>query len=79
VEQGLIGFGFYAWMMVGLFRLSRRNNAVHPAFRRVWPILLVVYLLNATFVVINYQFVNALLFTIGGILAGHNRSQIDEC
>jgi O-antigen ligase len=79
VEQGLVGFGLYAWMVVGLFLLGRRNNClVDLPFRRIWPILLVVYILNASFVVINYQFVNALLFTIGGILAGRNRSQVDE-
>ncbi len=32
-----------------------------------------VYLFNASFVVMNYQFVNGLLFTLAGILAVQNR------
>jgi hypothetical protein len=32
-----------------------------------------VYLLNASFVVMNYQFVNGLLFTLAGLLAAQNR------
>ena len=78
VEQGLIGFVLYLWIVAGLFRLSWRKTAgstVEPTFGRVWPILLLVYFLNASFVVINYQFVNALLFTTGGILAGQQRSE----
>jgi hypothetical protein len=31
-----------------------------------------VYLVNATFVVMSYQFVNAILFTIAGMLASQN-------
>jgi hypothetical protein len=37
--------------------------------QRIWMIVLGVYLLNALLVVVNYQFVNALLFTVGGIVA----------
>jgi hypothetical protein len=33
-----------------------------------------VYLINASFVVMNYQFVNALLFSLAGILAAQNRT-----
>ena len=36
--------------------------------------LLGVYLLNACFVVMNYQFVNGVLFTVAGILAAQNRA-----
>ncbi len=36
--------------------------------RKVWPILLGVYLLNAFFVDMAYQFVIGLLFTIAGML-----------
>ena len=42
-------------------------------FRKIWPILLGVYLMNASFVVMNYQFVNGLLFTLAGMLAAQNR------
>ena len=45
-------------------------------FRKIWPILLGVYLLNATFVVMNYQFVNGLLFTLAGVLAAQNRRAV---
>ena len=42
-------------------------------FRSVWPLLVAVYLFNGCFVVMNYQFVNGLLFTIAGMLAAQNR------
>ncbi len=45
-------------------------------FRKMWPILLGVYLLNGTFVVMNYQFVNGLLFTLAGVLAAQNRCDV---
>jgi O-antigen ligase len=77
VERGLIGLGFYLWLMICLFRLAKRDAGSpeidgafsNPHFRRLWPLLLGVYLLNASAVVMNYQFVNAVLFTIAGILA----------
>ena len=77
VERGLLGLGLYVWLMICLFRL-RKTGAVsnemggafsNPHFRKLWPLLLGVYLLNASAVVMNYQFVNAVLFTIAGILA----------
>jgi O-antigen ligase len=75
VERGLIGLGLYAWVMICLSRL-RKPNAASPEIdapfsgvRALWPLLLLVYLINASAVVMNYQFVNALLFTIAGILA----------
>jgi hypothetical protein len=39
--------------------------------RSVWPLLLSVYLVNGMFVVMNYLFVNGLLFTFAGILAAN--------
>lgn len=73
MEQGLLGLGFYAWLMIGLYRLGRvgLNGNVNFAssIRGQWPVLLAVYLVNATFVVMNYQFVNSLLFTMAGVLA----------
>jgi hypothetical protein len=77
VERGLIGLGFYVWLMICLFRLAKRDAGSaeidgafsNPHFRRLWPLLVGVYLLNASAVVMNYQFVNAILFTIAGILA----------
>jgi len=35
----------------------------------MWPVLLGVYWVNACVVVMNYQFVNGLLFTMAGMLA----------
>jgi hypothetical protein len=34
-----------------------------------------VYFVNATFVVMNYQFVNGLLFTFAGILARRGKAR----
>jgi O-antigen ligase len=77
VQRGLLGLGLYAWLMICLFRLSSTASARSESdvpfsnlhFRKLWPLLLGVYLLNASAVVMNYQFVNAVLFTIAGILA----------
>ena len=38
------------------------------ALRKVWPVLLCVYLFNAFFVDMAYQFVIGLLFTAAGML-----------
>ena len=83
VEHGVLGLILYLWMVVSLFRLGRKprgGSALSPhgsfldgPFRSIWPVLLGVYLLNASFVVMNYQFVNGLLFTIAGMLAAQNR------
>jgi O-antigen ligase len=86
VERGLLGLGVYIWLIVSLFRLGKSRtgpNESGPAFanshfRKLWPLLLGVYLLNASAVVMNYQFVNALVFTIAGILAAQNPSSRRE-
>ena len=80
IERGMIGIALYAWMFACLFRLSRKvawssNNAGHfldANFRRLWPVILVVYLLNASAVVMNYQFVNGYVFTLAGILSAQS-------
>ena len=71
VAHGLLGLGLYVWLFVSLFRLANANRGgpLDEGFRKLWPVFLGVYLLNATAVVMNYQFVNGLLFTFGGILA----------
>ena len=87
VEHGAVGLAFYLWIVVDLFRLRRypgrscNEPAISPdgsfldrQFRSLWPVLLAVYLLNGCFVVMNYQFVNGLLFTLAGILAAQNRA-----
>jgi O-antigen ligase len=82
VQHGMVGLVLYLWVVVDLFWLGskRRRNVAQPDgtfldrhFRSLWPVLLGVYFLNASFVVMNYQFVNGLLFTIAGILAAQNR------
>jgi O-antigen ligase len=81
VQYGIIGLALYAWAVIGLFRLGRRRPGTHSPvgifpdaqFRSLWPLIVVVYLVNASFVVMNYQFVNGLLFTIAGMLAAQNR------
>jgi O-antigen ligase len=80
VERGIIGLGLYTWLMVCLFRMAKTppGNFISEAhfldrhFRRLWPVILIVYLLNASAVVMNYQFVNGFLFTLAGILAAQN-------
>jgi O-antigen ligase len=83
IERGVIGLGLYAWLFVCLFRLAKRpagyfNSETHfldAQFRRLWPVILIVYLVNASAVVMNYQFVNGFLFTLAGILAAQNAAR----
>ncbi len=84
VERGLVGLGLYAWLMFRLLQLWKAvpKPAPNPPedpphfgdsrFRKLWPLLLGVYLLNASAVVMNYQFVNGFLFTLAGILSAQN-------
>lgn len=80
LEHGLLGFALYIWLAVSLMRVGRTAAACEPhtaqreflggaGGRTLWLLLLGVYFINAMFVVMNYQFVNGLLFTIGGALA----------
>jgi len=81
VEHGVAGLALYAWIVWELFRVGRRRAGVgglresflDEKFRVVWPLILGAYLINATFVVMNYQFVNGLLFAMAGMLAGQNK------
>jgi O-antigen ligase len=82
VQYGLGGLLLYVWVVVDLFKLGRsKGRPGFPAdgsfldqeFRGLWPLLLGVYLLNGSFVVMNYQFVNGFLFTIAGLLVAQNR------
>ena len=71
VERGLVGLFLYLWVMFDLLRLARSRQAcgsdsfLGAPFRRLWPLILMVYMINASFVGMNYQFVNGLLFTPG--------------
>ena len=80
VENGLLGLSLYAWLMWELWRLGREKvhgseaqGFLDSEFRGWWPILLAVYWANAAVVVMSYQFVNGILFTVAGILAAHRR------
>jgi O-antigen ligase len=80
VEDGIVGLALYVWLMWELLRLGRgavpakeRGSFLDAEFHRLWPILLGVYWLNAAVVVMNYQFVNGLLFTMAGMLAAQRR------
>ena len=80
MEHGVFGFGLYAWLMWEIFRLGRgpvprteRNGFLNWQFHAMWPVLLGVYWVNAAVVVMNYQFVNGLLFTMAGMLAAQQR------
>ena len=80
VNYGILGLSLYLWMMLQLFLLSRTPTLLSPVdgftdrqFRSVWPLFILVFALNASFVVMNYQFVSGLLFTLAGILAAQNR------
>jgi O-antigen ligase len=87
VQHGLLGLVLYFWVVIELFRLGTRRRPhaasedgsfLDEGFRSVWPVLVAVYLLNGSFVVMNYQFVNGLLFTIAGMLAAQNRRAVTE-
>lgn len=86
VQYGLFGLVLYGWLIVDLFRLGRGHpKARSPAstfldaqFRSLWPLIVVVYLVNACFVVMNYQFVNGILFALAGMLAAQNRRDQEE-
>jgi O-antigen ligase len=83
VAYGSVGLFLYLWVIFDLLRLGKRfaSNTVHSVrdhfcdlgFRSLWPLIVAVYLLNACFVVMNYQFVNGLLFTFAGILSAQDR------
>lgn len=79
IEFGIPGLLLYGILFFNLFRLGRAstNASDSPsvlALRKIWPILLCVYLFNAFFVDMAYQFVIGLLFTVAGILQASKES-----
>lgn len=78
IELGIPGLGLYGILFSNLFRLSRGGkpdeHGAITALRRVWPVLLCVYLFNALFVDMAYQFVIGLLFTVAGMLCASETS-----
>jgi putative inorganic carbon (hco3(-)) transporter len=80
VEHGVFGLALYVWLMWEIYRLGRgpvpraeRNGLLNQQFHAMWPVLLGIYWVNANLVVMNYQFVNGLLFTMAGMLAAQQR------
>jgi putative inorganic carbon (hco3(-)) transporter len=80
VEHGILGLALYVWLMWELWRLGRGpiprdecDGLLNRPFHALWPVLLAVYLVNASVVVMNYQFVNGLLFVLAGMLAAQRR------
>ncbi len=85
VEHGIVGFALYAWLMWEIWQLGRglvpwaeRDGLLNRQFHAMWPVLLGIYWANAVVVVMNYQFVNGLLFTIAGMLAAQRRRAASE-
>jgi len=80
VEHGVVGLAMYLWLMWEMWRQGRggipdgeKDGFLDSQFHRMWPILLAVYWVNASMVVMSYQFVNGLLFTMAGMLAAQRR------
>jgi O-antigen ligase len=85
VEHGIFGLALYAWLMWEIWRLGRgsvpraeRNGLLNREFHAMWPVLLGIYWVNGAAVVMNYQFVNGLLFAIAGMLAAQQRRAAQE-
>jgi len=78
VEFGVPGLALYGILFFNLFRLSWRGppgeSGPLASLRKVWPILLSVYLFNAFFVDMAYQFVIGLMFTVAGMLCASEES-----
>ena len=79
-EHGVAGFGLYLWLMWELWKLRRVKipqaeewGFLNAGLHRLWPVLLLVYWINAAVVVMSYQFVNGLLYTVAGMLAAQRR------
>jgi O-antigen ligase len=73
IEFGIPGLVLYGILFFNIFRLRRTGTAADEsppifALRKAWPILLCVYLFNAFFVDMAYQFVIGLMFTVAGML-----------
>jgi putative inorganic carbon (hco3(-)) transporter len=85
VEHGIVGLALYLWLMWELLRLGRglipegeQRGFLNGQFHTIWPVLLGAYWVNAALVVMNYQFVNGLLFTMAGMLAAQRKRAMHE-
>jgi putative inorganic carbon (HCO3(-)) transporter len=82
VEHGIAGLALYLWLMWELLRLGsapapagESDGFLNRQFHAIWPVLLGIYWVNAALVVMNYQFVNGLLFTLAGMLAAQRHRE----
>lgn len=79
LEYGSAGFLLYGLIWRSFLRSHRRvrlteeSSLLASLQGPLWLLLLTVYLVSATFVVMNYQFLNAFIFMLGGILAKQNQ------
>jgi O-antigen ligase len=80
VEFGVPGLALYGILFFNLFRLSWHGrpgeSGAVASLRKVWPVLLGVYLFNAFFVDMAYQFVIGLMFTVAGMLCASEESVV---
>jgi O-antigen ligase len=76
IEFGIPGLILYAAIFIPLLRIGRlqHRETAPSALRKIWPILLGVYLFNACFVDMVYQFVIGLLFTVAGMLVAEGET-----
>jgi O-antigen ligase len=79
IEFGAPGLVLYGILFFNLFRLAWRGppgeSGSVASLRKVWPILLSVYLFNAFFVDMTYQFVVGLMFSVAGMLCAPEESR----
>lgn len=78
IEHGIVGLILYILIFLHCFKIgghiyrsTRRDQTVliDAKFVLLWRIFLGVYLINGMFAVMNYQFINALIFTVAGIVS----------
>ena len=68
-RRGFFKTAAIAGVMIAAGIIGQQASAADTNLRTIWPIIFAVYLFNAMFVVMNYQFVNGYLFTLAGILS----------
>lgn len=76
LEHGLIGLALYVSSLVMLLRLGRRlpkqsspsSPFLTDEFLLIWRALVLVFFINSLFVIMNYQYINALLFSVAGMI-----------
>src|SRR5271165_4109298 len=80
VEFGVPGLALYGLLFFNFFRFSWQGPPGEcgsvASLRKVWPLLLSVYLFNAFFVDMAYQFVIGLVFTVAGMLCAPEESAV---